>query len=250
MKRWLTALITAAVTVTLVACSGGSSEEGTTSETEESRPVTTEESQLLAIARFNNFDLGGRGFTAEVQERGVNLSLQGWVDYVGHFGYASVTGAFPSQSLVWAGSQVGIIEQEPDSAGNPPLPMPSLNDAGVTTAALDPSTSRLDTLLAIITTLGSDRPDNPLLLQQSGGLWLREDKVGDIPVTVFAAPPSDTPRDDSSPPLKADTSSLRLWVDAKGLIQRAEARIGTTWSTIDFSEPADPPLALTEGTPQ
>ena len=37
------------------------------------RPVTTEESQLLAVARFRSFDAGSRPFTTEVRERGADL---------------------------------------------------------------------------------------------------------------------------------------------------------------------------------
>lgn len=243
MKRWLSALFAAMCVCAAAGCVAVSEN----SEPDAARPTTTEESQLLAIARFNNFDLGTRGFTTNIQERGVELRVQGWVNYTEHFGYAAVTGAFPSQVLVWTSSLVGITEQEPDALGNPLLPMPSLDDPALTTATLDPATSRLDALLAIIGSLGSDRPDNPLLLQQSGALWLRADRIEETAVTVFAAPPSDAPRDASSPPLTADTSSLRLWVDDSGEILRAEARIGDTWSSVDFSEAADLPGTRADG---
>lgn len=230
-RRWLAALLALAAVFAFTGCATGSANEP-----DAARPVTTEESQLLAIARFNNFDLGNRGFTTEIQEQGVELRLQGWANYTDHVGYASVTGDFPAQSLIWTAADIGVMEQEPDSSGYPPLPMPSLADPALVTAALDPTASRLDALALAITSLGSDRPDNPLLLQQSGALWLRTDRIGEEAVTVFAAPPSDEPRDASLPPLNEDESSLRLWVNEDGLMLRAEARIGTTWSIIDFTD--------------
>ncbi len=212
------------------------------------RPVTTEESQLLAIARFRSFDAGSRPFTSEVRERGADLSLRGWIDHVNHVGYATVTGAFDPEALLWTGATVGIIPASPDPDGNPPLPIPPLDDQTWLSHPLDPSASRLDSLLAAIGALGSDRPDNPLLLQQSGALWLRADEVDGTPVTVFAAPPSDEPLTADSPRVDADTSALRLWVDETGLILRAEVRIGDSWSTIDFSDAPGVPLTLPDST--
>ena len=240
MKRRPIQLLAGLVVFLLVSCASQTSTE----KQDSARPVTTEESQLLAIARFNNFDAGSRPFITTVQDRGVDLRLQGWVDYVGHLGYASTTGEFAPQAMIWTPSTVGIIEREPDSTGNPVLPIPSNDDPTLTTAALDASMSRLDALLSVISSLGADRPDNPLLLQQSGALWLRNDEVGGIPVTVFAAPPNDSPRDKTSPKLNEDTSPLRLWVDENGLLLRAEARLGGDWSVIDFSDEPGPELAL------
>lgn len=207
------------------------------------RPVTTEESQLLAIARFRNFDAGSRPFTTEVTERATDLHVRGWIDYVSHIGYAAATGSFDPEALLWTGATVGIIPASPDADGNPPLPIPALDDQAWLSHPLDPSSSRLDSLLAAIGALGSDRPDNPLLLQQAGALWLRTDEVDGTPVTVFAAPPSDEPLTADSPPIDAETSALRLWVDETGLMLRAEVRIGDSWSTVDFAD--EPGVALT-----
>ncbi|GAA3896194.1 hypothetical protein GCM10022381_42070 [Leifsonia kafniensis] len=240
----LTALLAAVLALALTACTAPLDEPAT----DAARPVTTEEAQLLAIARFNNFDAGSRPFTTNIQERGVDLRIQGWVDYASQLGYAATTGAFPAQAMLWTSSAVGIIAQEPDAAGDPALPIPSFTDPAASLDNLDPASSRLDALLAIISGLGSDRPDNPLLVQQAGALWLRADEINGSPVTVFASPPSDSPRDASSPPLNADTSALRLWVDATGVLRRAEARIGDDWTTIDFSDEQGQALALPDET--
>lgn len=238
MRRALRALLAVVLSVTMAACAAPLADP------EAVRPVSTEESQLLAIARFNNFDAGSRPFSTSIQESGAELHLQGWVDFSSQLGFAATTGDFPTQAMLWTSSEIGILPAQPDAAGNPVLPMPGLDDPAVSLDAMDAATSRLDALLAVISGLGSDRPDNPLLLQQAGALWLRADMIGDVPVTVFASPPSDNPRDASSPPLDADTSPLRLWVDAQGMLLRAEVRIGQDWTIVEFPDEDGQPLAL------
>ncbi|WP_344092807.1 hypothetical protein [Microbacterium deminutum] len=198
------------------------------------------------MTRFNNYDAGTRPFSTTLTQQGAQLTVTGWIDYVAHVGYAAVTGAFHPQAMVWSDSTVGIIPQTPDHNGNPILPMPAA-DADWHSRPLDPTTSRLDAMLAVLSSLGSDRPDNPLLVQQTGALWLRDDTVDSTPVSVFAAPPTDKPSDASSAPITAETSSLRLWVDDTGLMRRAEVRLGDDWTTADMPDGAGPALALPEG---
>ena len=139
------------------------------------RPVTTEEAQLLALVRFNNFDTGTRPFSTSITEKGAALELQGWIDYAGHLGYAQVTGMFTPQALLWNGATVGVHDSVPDADGNPALPIKDTASTDWVSHPLDGSTSRLDSLLTVLGGLGSDRPENPLLLQQTGALWLRVD---------------------------------------------------------------------------
>ena len=65
---------------------------------------------------------------------------------------------------------------------------------------------------------------------------------------MFAAPPSDEPVTADSPPIDADTSALRLWVDETGLILRAEVRVGDSWSTVDLPDVPGVPLTLPDAT--
>ncbi|PZU49073.1 MAG: hypothetical protein DI566_01785 [Microbacterium sp.] len=203
--------------------------------------VTTEQSQLLAAMRFTNFDAGTRPFTTTVGEGGTTLALHGWVDYATHTGYAAVTGeGFAPQALLWTDTTVALIPAEPDADGMPPLPIPGADDPTWLSRAIDASASALDRRLVLIGSLGSDRPENPLLLQQTGALWLGEDEVDGTAVTVFAAPPSDEVAEPGS--VDADTSPLRLWVTADALLLRAQTRVDGAWQDVDFGTAAGPDL--------
>ena len=227
------------VVVLLAALAGCSSDPAPAAE--QPRPVTTEESQLLATVRFNNFDAGSRPFRAELTEKGTDLHLQGWIDYALACRLRAGHRLVHPQALLWNGRTVGVHDSEPDADGNPVLPILDPADQAWVSHPLDASTSRLDALLITLGGLGSDRPDNPVLLQQAGAMWLRTDTVDGTPVTVFAGPPSDKPLDGTTK-VTADTSPLRLWVDAAALLRRAEVRLGSDWVTADFPDAQAPRL--------
>ncbi len=208
------------------------------------RAVTSEEAQLLALARFTNFDRGTRAFSTELAVSGVDTRVQGWVDYVAELGYATVSGSFGSEALLWSDGSLGSIPAVPDADGNPPLPIPDLADAAWQFQTLDASGSAFSALLAALSALGQDRPDNPLLLQQSGAMRLRVDDVAGTPVTVFAAPPDDAP--DAGGELDPEASPLRLWVAEDGLLLRAEFRLDGRWITVELPDVAAPELELPE----
>ena len=225
------------VAILVIALLGGCA--ATPEEAPSPRPVTGDESQLLAITRFMNFDTGSRPIHTQITVSGVDTELTGWVDYSSQLGFVSVTGSFGAEALLWTNAALGAIPRDPDADGNPVLPIPALTDPAWQIQTLDPGASGLDALLAAISALGSDRPDNPLLLQQSGALWLREDRVDGTPVTVFAAPLSDEPVDEAP---AAEEATVRLWVDADGLLRRAELELNDEWSVVDFADAAAPHL--------
>lgn len=227
-----------AVVLALAGCAGDTGGEA--------RPVTSEEAQLLALARFNNFDAGSRPFTAEITDAGLDLSLRGWVDYAAQIGYAAVTGQSDARVLLWTAGIAGFRVGEPDADGYPVLPIPSLELADWSTHEIDPAASRLDALIATLSALGADRPENPLLVQQSGALWLGTETIDGTEVTVFATPPSDEVVDASAEPISADTSPVRLWVDEGGLVLRLQLRLGGEWVTVDMPDQPGAALSLTE----
>lgn len=252
MRRWVLAALLA-VPLALTACQGANDAEAPASpsasepapspaasdgnpEADTARRVTSEEAQLLAISRFNNFDAQSRPFTASVTDHGMRLELTGWIDFTAGEGYAAVGGEGVQPGVVrWNASTVGAAPLEPTEDGLPPLPTAPLAELGQDPAwlwdSLDPASSRVDAVLAVALGLGLDRPDNPLLVQQSGALWLRQDEVDGREVTVFAAPPSDDAVTQTPAP---DESGLRLWLDETGTMWRAQLRVGTDWVQLNL----------------
>ena len=205
---------------------------------ESARPITTEESQLLAVVRFNNFNEGTRTVETSLRDAGTDLTLAGWVDYSTSTGFAMLTETATSTSslLIWDATTLAArpaTAAESEALAQPPISIPAITeDFG--TAPLSPQ-GALHPLLAILIALGNDRPDNPLLLQQGGALWLRADTVGGTPVTVFSGPTSPTDETVEQPStVDPDAANARYWVDADGLLLRCEVKLGSDWVTIDF----------------
>ncbi len=127
---------------------------------------------MLASSRFRNYDEGSRAVDTTVTIDGQQVDLDGWIDFETHTGYAVATGSgFAPQLVRW---NLGSVARRDAPAGvgeQPPLPMPA---AGWQTRGIAPSESDLDAVLLVTANLGLDRPENPLLLEQGGALWLRE----------------------------------------------------------------------------
>lgn len=240
LLRSATALLAAAaLTLGLGAC--GDDED-------EWHPVTTDESQALAITRFNNFNEGTRSLAASITVEGQQLDLLGWYDFVEHVGYVSVTGVgFEPQALLWDGIAVALHPSGSAPGLDPALPAAPATDPAWVVRALDPSSSGLDALLASVTELGSDRPDNPLLMQQSGALWLGTEEIevnGEtIDAVLFTTPVSNEPLGPDDPMPTPETALVRLALDKRSLLHRAELNLGGTWRTVDFWESPQESLA-------
>lgn len=216
------AAVAVAAIVALTGCGGGESAG-------DARPVTTEESQLLAIARFQNFDAGTRSVAVAFDDNGFSLTLRGYMDYRSRIGYgALVDGGVPNSLVMWRQHDAYVHAPAGDAA---PLPPPDLHASAADSWAggpLNPTASTLHAVLILITELGNDRPDNPLLLQQGGAQWLRTDQIDGVDVTVFAGP---TTTDAGG---EQQESRLRYWVAADGTMLRVEALLGIQWVTLDF----------------
>ena len=204
------------------------------------RAVTAAESQILAIARFKNFDAGTRSVSVELTDAGHALGLDGWFDYAAGVGYASLTDAgSPNNLITWQAHAIAVHAPAGAAAPLPPPGVATTVDETWRTGPLDPTVSTLHAALIFIEELGATRPENPLLLQQGGALWLRDDNVGGTPVTVFAGPTglAATPGTATASPTPG-SSRVHYWVDATGLLLRVEVLFGTAWVTIDLG-PAD-----------
>lgn len=225
-----------ALMLILTACApGGASDEVSTAD---ARPVTTEEAQVLASMRFRNFDAGARTVSFTVTENG-DAHVDGWFDFTSHIGYASLDAAGSPELLLWNDEVSGTAIEPAGAADDLPLPLPDQTELAQnwTGGPLDPSSSQLDAMLSIIVTLGADRPDNPLLLQQSGALWLAERTVDGTALTIFAGPASDDALA-AGEIADPDAATTRYWLDDAGLAHRVDVRLGAQaeWTTITFGE--------------
>jgi len=176
--------------------------------------LTSEQSERLAVARFRNFDAGVRTVDATLPSTSGDVRLEGFFDFATGVGYATVSVDEVASGLVWWTHETIAIR----SAAVEGLPLP-LPEDGWESGALDPSSTTLANSVALIASLGSDRPENPQLLAQSDAAWLRTDAVGEVDVDVFAGPSADSVATASS-----DISTRAVyWVDATGLLLRFES---------------------------
>lgn len=235
----------------LAACSANQSE----TDTKQPRALTQGEAERLGVSRFRNYDAGVREIDliippANGQER---LQLVGWIDFVNHLGYVSVSEgdeglAISTGNVVWNGSALAIAPPTSKEAGQ--LPQADLGTQSWTTTTLDGQTSALTASLLFLLSLGSDRPENSVLLAQSDAAWLRSTEVSGHSVDVFAAPSSTSSAADSpeaspastptTPPIslsEIDFSNRILWsVDDTGLPWQVDFSLSLVRAKLIFGE--------------
>lgn len=250
-RRCVAAFVACAVAVTAGCGRGQDLPERGPSPTAETqaedgpRPLNVEESQRLSLVRFSNFRTGVRAVRFEVADAGSHYGVTGWVDFTAGFGYTTVLegrrGAEAPFALVaWDAATISSHAPASDT-GAPPLPPPDVaaDDPAWTSSPLSPEASRLHAAMATVLAAGNDRPDNPVLLQQTDARWLRADEVDGVPVDVLTGPTSDHVYDPASG-AAADGSdaTVRYWIDHDGLLRRMELRLGggAEWTVVEFGE--------------
>ncbi|NDL58594.1 hypothetical protein [Phytoactinopolyspora mesophila] len=250
MTIWLACTAVAAVLGCSSSAEPDETSHGTAADVTEHpspRPLTTDEAQRLAMMRFSNFDAGTRAVQFSVRDSGQEYTLNGWVDFTAKLGYANLHGGSGDDApLLLAWTKETVSSHEGAVTGDlPPLPPPNRtagNDAW-TSSALAPEASRLHTVLAIVLSTSNDRPDNPLLLQQTDARWLRSDELDGVAVDVLLGPTSDEPYDAAASDSAGDGSdaTVRYWIDDAGVLQRMELRLGGggEWTVVDFTEAPD-----------
>lgn len=213
--------------------------------TSAARRITEEESQRLGVLRFRNYDAGLRAVDVSLPKTSASeqLRLVGWVDFVEHRGYVSVTEGSPglevvTGELIWDGTNLAIA---PPADGAVPFAPPGLPPAveGWSVGALDPTTSQMTTILVLLLSLGADRPENSSLLLQSDAAWLGSATLAGATLDVFAGPSGAAPGGNSSASADAAApdfaSHVQYWLDTTGTAHRVVVPLGAgDTATIDL----------------
>ncbi|WP_051681667.1 hypothetical protein [Cellulomonas sp. HZM] len=180
--------------------------------TPDPRPVTGEEAQRLAVARLSVYEAHLVDLDLQVPVQGQTLHMSGRADMRTHAASVVVTTQDrpPRYALLqWDLDRSALLELPSATA---PATLPT---TGWQVAAIDP-TDALGSALRITLNLASDRPENPVLLQQNGAQLVGTDTVDGTKVDVFTAPGADGRTDER----------LHYLVDAKGTLHRVDADTG------------------------
>ncbi|WP_405720329.1 hypothetical protein [Streptomyces sp. NBC_00046] len=218
------------------------SDDDTTTE----RPVTMEEASRLALSRLNLYQASPVAVTLTAAEGGgVEVRVKGVVDYRNHRAVGSyrvtgssgtsgsATGQLDHGLIVWDTGGLGLAPA-PKGANGPPwqqaehIPRSGWSARSYTA---DP----LDAGLQLLIGLGADRPDNPLLLAQSGARRLGRDRIDGRSYDRFAGPRAQGATPGAGP--DGGRSPLTYWVDGDGGLRRVTMRmpgLGTP-TTVEFS---------------
>ncbi|MEV6469462.1 hypothetical protein [Kitasatospora sp. NPDC051702] len=233
-------LRTAVAVVVCAAAVGGVAAYRTVSAEPGERAVTGDEAARLALSRLNLYQASPVTVALTAAEGGgVQVRVEGIVDYRTHRGAGRylVTGAngpLDHGLIVWDAGGLGLAPAAqgapaPDAAGPPWEQAERVPRTGWSprTYTADP----LDAGLQLMVQLGADRPDNPLLLAQSGARRLGRDRIDGRDHDRFAGPRAQGAAPD------AGRSPLTYWVDGDATLRRVTMRmpgLGTP-TTVDFT---------------
>jgi hypothetical protein len=229
------------------------------------RALTSDEVNRLAVTRFLNYQAGGRAVTINVPNVDGGLVITASVDYRTHTGYGVVRGTGRDTS------SDGLIRWTPTTVlvhpmADPPAVAPASPPAsGWYSRPLQTSGMTLDSALAIVLDLGSDRPDNAALLPQNGATWVGQEQVRGHRTDIMTGP---RPQADSGADSGADAESdadvpggdtststsqtVRYWIGSDGTMYRVEVGIASAPEPVllDFDTQTYVPVEpLPEATP-
>lgn len=219
-RRGARPLVAMTVAAALAGCSHGSSIDPTPSPPTGPRPLTDAEAQRLAVVRVNDLDRGRGQFRLGMTLGNNAVVIVGVIDWTNRRGFGVVKQSAQPKArayVEWTAAKAAALALPP-SASTSPLPA-----TGWSVRALDPSTSGLDTGLALLLDLASDRPENPLLLQQNGARWLGSQVDAGVRVDVMSGPTAVTSASASTTPSAG--SNLTYYVDRDGYLTMLRARL-------------------------
>lgn len=213
----------------------------------EARPLSASEAQRLAGMRARNFEDGRVGVRATLGKPGTEIKLAGWIDWRRQLTYLAATAPAPGPDDGLLQAVPGLIATRPGRAdgGLPPQEPPAEGWRVRTSTATSPQPAPLDSFVALLFAIASDKPDHAELLARSESRWLGTDRVADHPVDVLLGPavppqprPTATPSPSPSPtggpigpasPTPAPNSlaamggAVRYWLDGDARLHRFEA---------------------------
>ncbi|WP_055531554.1 hypothetical protein [Streptomyces graminilatus] len=192
------------------------------------RPLSADEAQRLALARFRTYRISPSEITVHAASGDGTAVVRAVVDHRRHrgVGWYDVTGAGRPDGglLAWDRSGLAVAD------GSPAAPADALRAAGRVKASAWTrrpfGAAPLDTALKLALSLGADRPDNAQLLAQAGPLRLRDERLDGRRYDVFSGP---RPRPNASvAPAgpRGDRSPLSYWVGDKGDLRRVRVDLG------------------------
>ncbi|MFJ9692162.1 hypothetical protein [Kitasatospora sp. NPDC101183] len=240
-SRLLGALIAAAV---CAATAGGYAVYRTVSgeDAPAERPVTVDEASRLALSRLTLYQASPAAVTLTADEgSGVRIEVTGIVDYRAHRGvggYRTLGAAAPAPTagprtdqglVVWDTGGLGLAPAPQGENGPPWQQAEHVARSGWSPRAY--TTDPLDAGLQLLVQLGADRPDNPLLLAQSGARWLGRDRIDGRDYDRFSGPRARGAAPDGG------RSPLTYWLDGDGGLRRVTMRmpgLGTP-TTLEFT---------------
>ncbi|MGK5533158.1 hypothetical protein [Streptomyces sp. URMC 129] len=199
--------------------------------------MTSDEANRLAVTRFLNYQAGGRAVTINVPNVAGGLVITASVDYRTHTGYGVVRGTGRDTS------SDGLIQWTPTTVlvhpmADPPAVVPASPPAsGWHSRPLLTSGMTLDSALAIVLELGSDRPDNAALLPQNGATWVGQEQVRGHRTDIMSGPRAqadsgaDVPGGDTS---TSTSQTVRYWIGSDGTMYRVEADIASAPEPVVF----------------
>lgn len=219
-------ILTVAALTAMAACG--------TDEPQKPRQLTAGEAEHLALARFTLHQRGQVPVT--MKWRGApDASIEATLDLDSGLGFGTISTSksdgVPAVRRYIGWNHTAIATGPLSSNGG----LPTSDEWS--TRALSTEIPQ-DIFLTLALTLGSDRPENPLLLRQGSARLLRRDRVGDIPVKVIQGP---RPADDKQ------SSRTRYWLDDDGVMLRFQAYLGDRkgrFAQITFDADREEPTGL------
>lgn len=217
------------------------------------RPLSASEAQRLAGMRARNFQDGRVGVRATVGKPGAEVKLAGWIDWRRSLAYLAATAPAPGPDDGLLQAVPGIIATRPGRAdgGLPPASPPAKDWRVRPSTATSAHPAPIDSFVALLFAIASDKPDEAELLARSESRWLGTDRVAGRTVDVLlgpAVPPqpkptvtasataaasvSAPPKPDAAGPasptpgphsLAAMGGAVRYWLDGDGRLHRFEA---------------------------